>query len=459
MKKNLAICAVLGLLGSPQLFATVIHVPADLPTIQAGIDAAESGDTVLVDTGHYFERISFKGKSILVASRFLIEEDPFLIDATIIDGSQENGNPVEDDTASVVRFVSNEGPASMLAGFTLLGGEGTLGPHGTRRKGGGIICSLASPTIKFNIVRNNTAFDGGGIYLFQSAAEVERNIIANNWAMWGGGVMAKRSEALIVNNTIDGNTAVREGGGISVAGPEAPIVRNNIISNNEGGGVHNAGADSLFIDYNDTYNNKGGRYAGSVLEGRGEIHCDPLFVNREAGDYSLQVLSPAIDAGSLEFTEIPPHGGDRIDIGAWEYLYDVTCEFMKFFNTPTQGFPCDTVYWDVKLTNRTDSTQVYDVWIDVSGPKCVLWDYIFDLSFPPHTTRYATVSLFIPCCAPPGLYVAKGKVGTFDEFAFTAEAFEGEVLEGLPLEREKTMAYEDDWWVSIELGGRPISDR
>lgn len=455
MKKNAAILAFFTLLAASPIFATVIDVPADAPTIQAGIDAASHGDTVLVDVGHYVERISFKGKSILVTSRFIFEEDPAFVDATIIDGA----TGVEDDTASVVRFVSSEGPAAMLAGFTILGGEGIVGMNRDRRKGGGIFCALASPAIKLNIIRGNTAFDGGGIFLFQSQADVERNIIVNNAAQWGGGIIAKRSEALVVNNTIDGNRAQMEGGGMAVYGPEVPVIRNNIISNNDRGAVYAAGVDSLFVDYNDTYGNRGGRYEGDIVEGRSEIHCDPLFVDREAGNYQLQALSPCIDSGSLEFTGIPPHGGDRIDIGGWEYLYDVTCEFMKFFNTPTEGFPCDTVYWDVKLTNRTDSTQVYDVWVDVSGPKCKLWDYIFNLEFPPRTTYNATVGLYIPCCAPPGLYVAKGKVGVFGEFIFTAEAFEGEVLEGVPLQQNKTKVFDDEWWVSMELKGRPISER
>ncbi|HEX4509072.1 MAG TPA: hypothetical protein VH328_03305, partial [Burkholderiaceae bacterium] len=41
-----------------------IHVPADQPTIQQGIDASEGGDRVLVAPGQYDELIDFHGKNI-----------------------------------------------------------------------------------------------------------------------------------------------------------------------------------------------------------------------------------------------------------------------------------------------------------------------------------------------------------------------------------------------------------
>lgn len=46
---------------------TTIHVPADQPTIQAGTNAAQNGDTVLVAPS-YSENIDFHGKSITVTS-------------------------------------------------------------------------------------------------------------------------------------------------------------------------------------------------------------------------------------------------------------------------------------------------------------------------------------------------------------------------------------------------------
>ena|SRR5882762_8467466 len=48
--------------------ATTIHVPADQPTIQAAISAAQNGDTILVSPGTYAENIDFIGKAITVKS-------------------------------------------------------------------------------------------------------------------------------------------------------------------------------------------------------------------------------------------------------------------------------------------------------------------------------------------------------------------------------------------------------
>src|SRR5262245_49247689 len=74
--------------------AGTIHVPADQPTIQSGIDAAVDGDTVLVAPGLYVERIWFMGKAITVKS----SGGPAV---TVIDGSGPG-------PSSVVTFAAGE---------------------------------------------------------------------------------------------------------------------------------------------------------------------------------------------------------------------------------------------------------------------------------------------------------------------------------------------------------------
>src|SRR5262245_21591981 len=82
---------------------TIRKVPESFPTIQSGIVAAQSGDTVRVLPGVYAENINFLGKAITVISA----GGP---DVTTIDGSL---------TGTVVQINSGEGANSILDGFTI----------------------------------------------------------------------------------------------------------------------------------------------------------------------------------------------------------------------------------------------------------------------------------------------------------------------------------------------------
>ncbi|MFH2001024.1 MAG: hypothetical protein ABIK28_15185 [Planctomycetota bacterium] len=142
--------------------AATIHVPADQPTIQAGIDAAANNDTVLVAPGYYYENISFNGKVVKLRS----SNGP---EATTIDGSQQS--------ASVVKFLNGEGFDSILDGFTIRGGSGTkVYTWTTSIFGGGVVCKQASPTIMNNVIKLNSAWIGGGI----ACVEASYPVIENN---------------------------------------------------------------------------------------------------------------------------------------------------------------------------------------------------------------------------------------------------------------------------------------
>jgi parallel beta-helix repeat protein len=211
--------------------AAVIRVPADQPTIQAGIAAAAHGDTVQVAPGTYVENLNFLGKAIRVTS----EQGP---QVTIVDGNQ---------AGSVVAFVSGEGPQSVLNGFTVRNGR-AAGSPGLR--GGGIRIENSSPTITGNIVTENTAGDGGGgISSSFGSPVIQGNTITNNGQItgWSGGVgggaisIVGSSSAQILNNVISGNAWSASGGGITLFAASLPTVSNNLISGNtafsQGGGI------------------------------------------------------------------------------------------------------------------------------------------------------------------------------------------------------------------------------
>ncbi|NMC45148.1 MAG: hypothetical protein GYA46_14605 [candidate division Zixibacteria bacterium] len=114
------------LLSAAVCWATIVQVPNDVATIQAGIDSAVDGDTILVHPGTYTERIDFGGRDIVVASLYCLTPDTELVNTTIIDG---------DSSGVVVTFANGETAAAKLIGFTIRNGYSDDPPRG----GGGVL--------------------------------------------------------------------------------------------------------------------------------------------------------------------------------------------------------------------------------------------------------------------------------------------------------------------------------
>lgn len=263
------------------LAAQIIHVPDDQPTIQAGINAASDGDTVLVEEGTYVENINFIGKAITVTSWFIIDSDPDHIEYTVIDGSQ----PVDPDKAAVVTFESGEDTTSVICGFTITGGSGNYIPWVPVVGGGGIACNNAGASILNN--------------------HIEYNDIVSDYYGEGAGIGAGPSDTdlylLIRNNRISHNTLwaynIGSGGGISIH-TDALIMGNEISDNLiesfsqyvNGGGIYSGGGDT----YN-TVSITGNVISGNEVKATSNInyHCSGggVFIYKNQGEISHNVIA------------------------------------------------------------------------------------------------------------------------------------------------------------------------
>jgi hypothetical protein len=211
-------------------FSSVIHIPADQPTIQAGINAAHNGDTVLVSPGTYTENINFNGKAIAVVS----SNGP---KSTVINGNH---------AGPCATFISGESPKSVLRGFTLTDGVGAGAPYYTQ--GGGVAIAYSSPTITGNVIVGNSDGNGGGIGSSFGSPVITYNTIKNNKASLGAGIFiggASSPGAVVRSNTIESNSTYDyySGGGIALWAAGSAVLEDNLIAYNsarygQGGGMY-----------------------------------------------------------------------------------------------------------------------------------------------------------------------------------------------------------------------------
>jgi hypothetical protein len=330
----------------------VLQVPRDFPTIQGAIDAARPRDTVLVAPGRYVENLRFKGKGIVVASRFARTRDRRDVERTVIDGSR----PAHPDSGSVVMFVNQEDTTAVLEGFTVTGGTGTVWLDAKDkidfREGGGILCELSAPTIRHNHIQGNRATEvrsgvmsagGGGIRCGYAEPVIVGNVIRDNGGRYGAGIVLFHSAATVRNNLIVRNRGGEDfgGGGLWVVGHLSRrltnVIEHNTIARNvvtgadtgrtatmrgRGGGVITASAN-VTLRRNIIWGNAQAR-GGQVdfppgapvalvenlvqggAPGDGTLDADPRFVDEDR--FELREGSPA-RGGTPRPSELGAYGG------------------------------------------------------------------------------------------------------------------------------------------------------
>jgi hypothetical protein len=353
----------------------ILRVPQDYATIQAAINAAVTGDTVLVSRGTYAGGLLIEGKSITLASNFINTRDPADVSQTILSGGspainiqataagttvqgftiQNSSNALTTYASSMYaldnRFIHCSDSVSFETGggvvrgnyFADSGDDSIDSDHSSadvtienntilNSSDDGIEVRLQSytgPMINF-VIRNNyiSGSREDGIQLIDYAGasnrdfRIERNVIVNN-VMAGIGTMADGNtvenfngapmveEVEVVNNTISGNP-------YGITGGDTMLVMNNIIANSSQIGVKRVSASSL-ATYNNFWNN-GTDSTGSNVDTGTNLHRDPTL----DPNYNLLPASPCIDAGEDqlvwydETVYAPAYSGPAPDFGGRE---------------------------------------------------------------------------------------------------------------------------------------------
>ena len=285
-------------------------------TIQAGVDAAASGDTVQVKDGTYTENVIING---LVAGGKAIK----LIGNVANPANVKILEPLGGTKAMIYVYQTGSTPVE-VAGFTLTGGNTQAG------QGGGMTIERSSPNVHDNIIQNNNAplGYGGGILINTDANPfIHDNIVSNNHSRDGGGgiFMIMNSAPVIVNNQITGNTTSgwvgdpgggSTGGGIymlnnpsNTAAYVQPVLLGNTITGNTaafggGGMVIGTGISALVQD--NTISGNTGPYGGGIqIE---SVTSEPIIEgNRITGNNAPKIGTDAgVGGGIAVFNQSKP---------------------------------------------------------------------------------------------------------------------------------------------------------
>lgn len=330
--------------------ATTIHVPSDQPTIQAGINAAVNGDTVLVAPGTYTENLLVNVRGLALISSGgcdITTVEPVDPDAPIIrcdypsdstfllrglsfrnsgnsDGLNCRGGRVQDCIISHCRNrgINSSGPLSVsncqvsycdLAIFC----SQSISVDNSQLSNCGSHGIFAAAPVTLSVHDCMVTVGGVGVYMpGPGGTYTVRNCLVS---------AAYKGIQVVGTGSIINNTVVNAGSGpaIAIEGNQGGTVLNNIVAYNQAPGI--VVSPSSVVDYNDVWHN-GEPFSDPGPHG---ISVNPQFTDTTTHDYTLKESSPCIDAGHPD-PQYNDLDGTRNDMGALPHL-QTTYPYVTIF--------------------------------------------------------------------------------------------------------------------------------
>lgn len=314
--------------------ADIINVPADQPTIQAGIDAAASGDEVVVAPGTYLESVDLGGKAITLRSTD--PADRAVVVATVIDGTGHD---------YAVRCVSGEGAGTVLSGLVMTGGalagmlidassptvnacsfagSGDDGVHVlndsdpafhacsfTSNPEAGMVIDASSPTVRGGFFTNNGA---QGMLVTNGSPTVNDCAFSNNGTdgmLVNDGSPTVTGSSFIANGTLSPATGVLVGHGMQVNGLASNATVTDCFFSIQQRGIELNGASATVTDSRFSGHNRG---LGIFRSAGGDLTVDRCsFTDNEFG---LQIISGAGDTTTVTRSTFSWHDFASIQVQA-----------------------------------------------------------------------------------------------------------------------------------------------
>lgn len=207
--------AALGLGASIVAAQNTLLVPSQHPTIQAAINAAVGGDTVLISDGTYMgagnRALTLGGRAITIRS--------------------ESGNRAACiiDCQNAARFATfSAGDTAVIESVTIRNGRSLTG------NGGALLLNAGStPTILDCALEAGVAAQfGGAVGVFGANATFDRCTFQSCQAQRGGGLYAQGGVVTVRSCSFDDNYGTNAGGGLRITGGGKLICSDSSFTNN-----------------------------------------------------------------------------------------------------------------------------------------------------------------------------------------------------------------------------------